>query len=65
MVCCKFKINISSFSCTYSYEIISHMNEVTAESPSTGYSKHMPIMSKLYQYSLQRYWTSNFGQIIP
>ena len=33
--CRKFKIFISSFSFTCSYETISHMNEVKAESPST------------------------------
>ncbi len=32
MVCRKFKIYILSFSCTCSYETISHMNEVKAES---------------------------------
>ena len=37
MVCRKFKIYISSFSCMCSYETISHMNEVKAESPSTRY----------------------------
>ena len=47
MVCRKFKIFISSFSCTYSYETISHMNEMKAESPSTWYSKYIPIISKL------------------
>ena len=41
------------------------MNEVKAESPSTWYSKHMPIISKLYPYSLQNCWTSKFGKIIP
>ena len=68
MVCRKFKIYISSFSCTCSYETISHMNEVKAESPSTWYSKHiyaLPRISKLYPYSLQSYWTSKFGKIIP
>ena len=60
MVCRKFKIYISSFSRTCSYESISHMNEVKAESPST-----MPIISKLYPYSLQSYWTSKFEKIIP
>ena len=35
MVCRKFKIYISSFSSTYSYETSLHMNEVKAESPST------------------------------
>ena len=25
----------------------------------------MPIISKLYPYSLQSYWTSKFGKIIP
>ncbi len=65
MVCRKFKIYILSFSCTCSYECISHMNEAKAESPSTWYSKHMPIISKLYPYSLPSYWTSKFGKIIP
>ena len=66
MVCRKFKIYISppSFSCVCSYETISHMNEVKAESPSTWYSKHMPRISKLYPDSLQSYWTSKFGKII-
>ena len=64
MVCRKFKIYISSFSCTCSYETISHMNEVKAETPSTLYSKHMPRISKLYPYSLQSYWTSKFGKNI-
>ena len=41
------------------------MNEVKAEPPFTWYSKHMPRISKLYPYSLQSYWTSNFGQMIP
>ena len=35
MVSRKFKIYVSSFSCTCSYETISHMNEVKAESAST------------------------------
>ena len=65
MVCRKFKIYVSSFSCTCSYETISHMNEAKAESPPTLYSKHMAIISKLYPYSLQSYWTSKFGKIIP
>ena len=63
MVCRKFKIYI--FSCTCSYETISHMNEVNTEPPSTLYSKHIPQISKLYPYSLQSYWTSKFGKIIP
>ena len=41
------------------------MNEVKAESPSTWYSKRMPRISKFYPYSLQSYWTSKFGKIIP
>ena len=65
MVCRTFKIYISSFSCTCSYETISHMNEAKAKSPSTWYSKHMPTISKLYPYWLQSYWTSKFGTIIP
>ena len=67
MVCHKFKIYIWSFSCTCSYETISHMHEVKAESPSTCYSKHMPriIIAKLHPYSLQSYWTSKFGKNIP
>ena len=66
MVCRKLKIyTISSFSCTCSYGTISHMNEVKAESPFTWYSKHMPRMSKFYPYSLQSYWTSKFGKIMP
>ena len=65
MVCRTFKIYISSFSCTCSYETISHRNEAKAESPSKWYSKHMPTISKLYPYSLQSYWTSKFGTIIP
>ena len=52
MVCRKLKIYISSFSCTCSYETISHMNEI-------------PQISKLYPYSLKSYWTSKFGKIIP
>ena len=64
-VCSKFKICISSFSCTCSYETISHdMNEVKEESPSTWYSKHMPRISKFYPYTLQSYWTSKFGKKI-
>ena len=62
MVCRKYKIYISSFSCTCSYETISHMNKVKAESPSTLYSKHMARISKLYPYLLQSYWTSKFGK---
>ena len=62
MVCRKFKIYISSFSCTRSYETFSHMNEVNVESPST-WCKNMPRMSKLYPYSLQSYWTSQFGNV--
>ena len=45
MVCRKFKIYISSFSCTCSYEAISHMNESNLHD-IVG-PKHMPIISKL------------------
>ncbi len=41
------------------------MKEVKAESPSTWYSKHMPKMSKLYSYPLQRYWTSKLEKNLP
>ena len=52
MVCHKFKIYIPAFSCTCSYETISHMNEVNAEHPSTRYSKHITTISKLYPDSI-------------
>ena len=55
MVCRQFKIYIPSFSCTCSYETISHMNEVNAESPYDNFKALSIFITKLLDFKV---WTN-------